>query len=242
MLIDMHAHTSGISRCCKRPAEDIVEIAKNEGIDGIVVTNHYQIHYIPDGDTSSFAKRYVEEYRYAKECGDKAGVWVLLGAEVTMEKHNNAHLLIYGIDEEFIFKYHDMFTYTQEELYRVVKAYGGALIQAHPMRLGENVLLDLDYIDGIEINSHQNPKYDGTHIKDLSAVAKSRGLILTAGGDFHADSRRPLCGAYLPDGITGKGLAEYLLATDRIEIRYQEPFEMVSHKVIYDRKSGIEND
>ena len=33
MLIDMHAHTSGISRCCKRPAEEIVEIAKAAGIE-----------------------------------------------------------------------------------------------------------------------------------------------------------------------------------------------------------------
>ncbi len=237
MLIDMHAHTSGISRCCKRPAEDIVEIAKNIGIDGIILSNHYHKPYITDGDSYGFAKRYVDEYRYTKECGKAVGLEVLLGIEVTMEKHNQVHMLVYGIDEDFILRYHDMFDYTQEEFYRIVKDYGGAMIQAHPMRRGKNVLLDLDYLDGVEINSH--PLYDGTHLVELSDIAKNRGLIITSGGDFHADTHRPLCGAYLPYGITGREVGKYLLTTDRIEIRYQEPFEMISHKALYDRKDGL---
>lgn len=237
MLIDMHAHTSGISRCCKLPAEEIVRIAKDVGIDGIVLSNHYHKPYITDGDFYGFAKRYVDEYRYTKECGERIGLKVLLGIEVTMEKHDQVHLLIYGIDEEFILKYHDMFDYTQEELYRIVKDYGGAMIQAHPMRKGKNVLLDLDYLDGVEMSSH--PLYDGTHLSELSDIAKRKGLIITSGGDFHADTHRALCGAYLPDGIKGRELGQYLLTTDRIEIRYQEPHEMISHKALYDRKSGL---
>lgn len=237
MLIDMHAHSSGISTCCRQPADVIIEIAKNIGIDGIILTNHYHKPYVEDNDALGFAKKYVDEYHFAKECGDKLGFKVFFGVEVTMAKHANVHLLVYGIDEDFVLRHPDMYDYTQEELYRTVKEYGGALIQAHPMRNGKNVLLDLDYLDGLEINSHQ--LYDKTHLVELSEIAKERGYIITSGGDFHADAPRPVCGAYLPDDIVGKDIGKYLLATEKIEICYQEPRETTSHKVVFDRKRGL---
>ena len=237
MLIDMHAHSSGISTCCQQPADKIIEIAQNIGIDGIILTNHYHKPYVKDNDALGFAKKYVDEYRFAKECGDKLGFKVFFGAEVTMDKHSNVHLLVYGIDEDFVLKYPDMFDYTQEELYRIVKNYVGSMIQAHPMRKGKNVLLDLDYLDGVEVNSHQI--YDATHLVKLSEIARERGYIITSGGDFHADAPRAMCGAYLPDDIVGKDIGKYLLKTEKIEIRYQEPRENISHKAVYDRQRGL---
>ena len=38
MLVDLHTHSSGISKCCRIPIEQVVEEAKNVGIDGIVLT------------------------------------------------------------------------------------------------------------------------------------------------------------------------------------------------------------
>lgn len=61
MLIDMHAHSSGISRCCKIGGEEMLLVAKNKGIDGVVLTNHYNKNYITT-NAYDLAKRYVEEY------------------------------------------------------------------------------------------------------------------------------------------------------------------------------------
>ena len=40
MLVDMHCHSKGISRCCKVPIEDILERTKQAGIDAIVLTKY----------------------------------------------------------------------------------------------------------------------------------------------------------------------------------------------------------
>ncbi len=49
MLLELHAHTSGISTCCRAPAPDIVAVAKDIGLDGIVLTNHYDKRFVKHG-------------------------------------------------------------------------------------------------------------------------------------------------------------------------------------------------
>ena len=102
MLIDLHAHSSGISRCCIIPYETVIRTAREVGIDGIVLTNHYQKSYVKDGDYSAFAKRYTEEFRLAKAYGDSIDFKVFFGVEVTMERCGGAHVLLYGVTESFI--------------------------------------------------------------------------------------------------------------------------------------------
>ena len=58
MLIDLHAHSSGISKCCRIPIERVIKEAKRVGLDGIVLTNHYQKNYVTDGDYAAFIRRY----------------------------------------------------------------------------------------------------------------------------------------------------------------------------------------
>jgi hypothetical protein len=99
----------------------------NAGLDGIVLTNHYYKAYVKDGDYVSFACRYTEEFHRAREYGDRVGAKVFFGAEVTMEKHNLAHVLIYGIDENFIESNPTLFDLTQEEFYNLVKLAGGTV-------------------------------------------------------------------------------------------------------------------
>ena len=234
MLIDLHAHTSGISTCCRVPAPEIIRIAQETGIDGIVLSNHYQRSYVRDGDCAAFAKRYVDEYYYTKECADAAGFRVFYGMELTMEKHSGAHILVYGLEPSFTLEHPAMFELTMEELYRLVKDNGGMVVQAHPFRNGKDLLQDLAYLDGVEANSH--PLYDATHVDRLTEIAHSRGLILTSGGDFHADTHRAHCGAYLPESITDtKELCDYLCSTETIKIEVQEPKQMESRTVVYHR-------
>lgn len=237
MLIDLHAHSSGISKCCRIPIEQVIEAAKGVGIDGIVLTNHYQKNYVTDGDYPAFAARYIAEYEHAARLVEGTDFCVFFGIEVTAEKHPGVHLLIYGVDTSFLTAHPTVFDYTQEELYRLVHAWGGILVQAHPMRRVDR-LLDTKYLDGIEISCH--PLYEGTHINELTPIAQQAGVILTAGGDYHADTHRARCGVYLDDSITtAKEIADYLATTDTIKLCVQEVDARESYDVTF-RRGGRE--
>ena len=165
MLIDCHAHTAVVSPCCKGTSEEVILEAKKKGIDGIILTNHYSSYYISGNkmyaDAAEMAKEHIKAYEITKKIGEKHGVTVFLGVEITMELYPFVHLLVYGVDENFWFNNLDMYDYTQEKLYSAVKEAGGVLVQAHPMRKDQNLLLDPQFLDGIEINSHLF--YEGTH-------------------------------------------------------------------------------
>ena len=236
MLIDLHAHSSGISKCCRIPMEQVIEEAKKVGIDGLVLTNHYQKNYVTDGDYPAFAARYIAEYEYAAELVKDSDFRIFFGIEVTMEKHPGVHMLIYGVEPAFLTAHPTLFDYTQEELYRLVHEAGGILVQAHPMRR-QNRLLDTNLLDGIEISCH--PLYEGTHIDELTPIAEKAGLILTAGGDFHADTHRARCGVYLDDTITTvKEIADYLAHTGEVKLCVQEVDARESYDVVFQRGIG----
>ncbi len=219
MLVDLHAHSSGISKCCRIDGREVLLIAKEKEIDGIVLTNHYQKEYVTDGNLE-FAKRYVEEFEYVKNIGIELGLKVFFGIEVTLAKHSNIHVLVYGINENFVLKYSDLFDYSLSELYKLVNDNGGILVQAHPFR-GENRLLNLNYLNGIEVNCH--PLYNGTFYLTIADIAQKHKKLITCGGDFHADTYRPKCGVYFPDDIkTIQEIVQYLKEEKNIEICVQE--------------------
>lgn len=234
MLTDLHAHTSGISRCCRIPYTKVLEETLAHGMDGIVLTNHYQKSYIKDGNVSDFVERYIDEYYVTAKEGSRLGCSVLFGIEVTMELYPAVHMLIYGVDPDFLRKYPTLYDYTQEELYSIVKENNGILIQAHPFRNGATVL-DTDYLDGIEINCH--PLYGKSYREKLYEIASDESLILTCGGDYHADTYRPKCGVYLPDEITDHfGLRDFLLTKGDLVLCVHEPNRSDAEDVIYCRK------
>ena len=245
MLLDLHAHTSGISKCCKIAAPEMLQVALDAGMDGVVLCNHYQKSYVTDGDFDAFARRYVAEYEYTKAAGEAIGARVLFGIEVTTEwipegKDCSVHLLIYGVDTDFVLQHPRMFDYTQEQLYQTVRAAGGVLVQAHPWRKKDR-LIETRYLDGIEISCH--PLYEGTHLAPLAEITAREGLILTCGGDFHNDTHRPTCGVYLPNGIENtRMLAAYLRETDTVTLAVQEVCERRPHRVTFKRGAGIVSD
>ena len=109
-------------------------------------------------------------------------------------------------------------------------------MQAHPFR-GRDGLLDVRYLDGIEASCH--PLYEGTFLDRVTEVAHNAGIILTCGGDYHADTYRPHCGAYLPDSVeSGKDLAKFLCQTDEIKLCVHEVGEQESKDVTFYRHKG----
>ena len=237
MLIDIHAHTSRISECCLGDAETILKVASENGIDGIVLTNHYQKSYVRNGDVDELAKRYTDEYRMAKQLGEKIGVTVIYGMEVTMHRHDDSHLLIYGLEPSFTEEFPELYNMTQEELYNLVKSKDGLLVQAHPFR-ARYYPLDPRFLDGYELSSH--PLYGTSAYDDVTALAIKHGKLLTTGADYHHDvSYRPYCGAFLPDTVCDeKSLAEAFKNADPITLSLHEPKDEKKYLVTYSQKNG----
>ena len=223
MLIDLHAH-SALSRCCKIDGRDNLIMSKELGMGGFVLTNHYDKSYLINDDKLEYANRYINEYYYVNNCAKELGLKAYFGIEVTMSKHNDVHVLVYGVKPEFLLEYPNLYDYTIDELYNLVHQYNAILVQAHPFRKNIDVLLDLNYLDGIEANCHT--KNEGPHLSLVSKIAKDNNKILTCGGDFHNDAPKAKCGVYLPDDIEDTlDIVKYLKETNEIKLCVQESKE-----------------
>lgn len=237
MLIDLHAHSAGISACCLADYMTVLDRTAAAGLDGIVLTNHYLTAYYRSASYEDWIEAYLAEYRAAKRYGEKIGLRVYLGAEISLSTVNDSlHLLLYGIDEDFLRKHSRLCERSQKELFALAEENNALLIQAHPLRPGCH-LLDTAYLHGIELNCHPAHR---TCSDSLPALAEKEGLLLTAGGDYHADvPYRPVCGVFLPDDTAdSRALAAYLKGTAAITLRLHETDGRGWHDVCYPNPKG----
>ena len=222
MLIDLHAHTKGISRCCKADIETVISEAKSQGIDGVVLTNHFQKSYFANSSEEDFIKAYINEYYTMKAIAEKTNFSCFFGIEVTMEKYPKVHMLIYGVEPSFLENNTGICDLTQSELFDLVKKNNGILIQAHPYRNGTTVL-DPAFLDGVEINCH--PLYKKSYCDELISFTEQNSLCVTCGGDFHKDTYRPRCGMYVPENIrTVFDLSEFIKDKNDVMLCVHEPY------------------
>ncbi len=236
MIIDMHCHSKGVSRCCQCTYEQIIDIAKEVGIDAIILTNHYDRNYLKYYESAEdLVEKYQREYKNAKAYGDRVGVKVYYGVEITANSLNvlpAVHLIAYGVDEKFLTDHPYVFDYTLEKIYETVRAYGGILVQAHPFRCADR-LVDTKYLDGIEISCH--PKYNTTSQEKVKEVAHDKGLIITCGADYHGDTPyRPVCGLAvdeLPKDIDG--IVKILRSKDKKTLLVHEVGEQQPQEFSY---------
>lgn len=219
-FIDMHAHTSGISKCCRLPGDQILHIAKEYGYNGIVLSNHFAKSYLEMSGYDAFVDRYLAEYESVKRYGETLDVTVFFAVELTMEYDQRVHILLYGADGAFLHAQKELYMFSAGELYQVCHDHGILVIQAHPYRNGTQPL-PIDCVDGYEVNCH--PVYDKTYSGELLSAQQKNGKILTCGCDYHGDSYRARGGVFLPEWVrTGKELVQYLKEADHIELQVQE--------------------
>lgn len=219
-FFDLHCHTSGISRCCRLNSEEILLQAKAKGYDGIVLTNHYTKEYLEDLDYSAWIEKYIAEFESTKRIGEKLGIEVIFGVEVTYETDPRIHILLYGATPDFLRKNKELYLLKSHELYELCHKNGICVIHAHPFRNGTHPLPYTD-CDGYEINCH--PFYLNTHSQDIIKMQKEKGFIVTCGCDFHGDVYRTGGGTFINDNIKNeKDLADFLLNTKEIKIKVQE--------------------
>ena len=155
LLFDMHVHTSGISRCSRVPAPELVRRCKLTGLDGIVLTNHFAVNHV-DGDPFEWRKKYEEEFYITQKEGEKTGLAVLFGIEVTPLSEGGRDFLIYGVDPDFLYQEKMLYEYNQAQLCSMAREAGAVFVNAHPFRNGKTPK-EPEYLDGVEVNCQSDP-------------------------------------------------------------------------------------
>ena len=95
---ELHCHTKETSLCGQVPAAEIVKMYKEQGYNGIVITDHYSPMtfkpsrvYRPQTDIDFYISGYKEALKYADE-----NFTVLLGMELRYYATANDYL-VYGV-------------------------------------------------------------------------------------------------------------------------------------------------
>jgi len=181
---DTHVHTAETSPCGKVKAEDVVKLYKNAGFSGIVVTDHYYSGLFKNSVHVTWKEKmrdYLKGYKIALEEGEKAGLKVILGVELSFTESFNDYL-IYGITEDFLFEEGELYNLTLKEFRKIADKEGFLIYQAHPFRdMMERA--DPSLLDGVEVyNGH--PYHMNRNDLALE-FAKSNNLKMISGSDFH---------------------------------------------------------
>ena len=223
MLIDMHNHTRVSSRDSRLSPEDLIESAREKGLDGLCVTEHSLI----------------EGAEIAREMGERMRFPVFRGVEA---RTNLGDMLVFGYYRDVP----DGIPF--QDLARVVHEAQGAIFVAHPfrpkgftlhsslMKLGFDLATNwrsvefLELLDGIEVASGRSsleangmagllarrmgapgiggsdahaPEDVGRAVTRFSRPIRSEPDLVTA---LRNGSCEPLWGPPLPNGFVASGL------------------------------------
>ncbi len=220
MKIDPHIHSSGISLCSRMTVEELIDMKREQGYDGAILTNHCQQWYPSVKDPKKWAEDFIAEYERGKRYADEFGFRFFLGIEVTLTEPAYADYLLYGVTPEFLRKTACLCGKSQKELYSICRENGVFLVQAHPIR-DEQTFKDPAYLDGVEINCTER---DYAVWEKVAAFAAENGLTLTCGSDTHyPEAAKRLGGMIVPDEIENAvDFAEYLRNCDQTELYLTE--------------------
>ena len=188
--IELHAHTKPVSPCSEIPPADLVKAYIDQGFDGVVITNHFNL-----GDMKGLPKEegldyYLSGYEEAKKAAEGTSLQVFLGTEIRFNEHAN-EFLIFGVDRLILSECYDYldkgFTAYREN----IKLPDSVLLQAHPFR-DRMVRQEPELLDGIEVfNMH--PGHNSRVAQAAKLAASVPNWIKTVGTDFHHPTHEGLC-------------------------------------------------
>lgn len=185
---ELHCHTN-FSGCSDVNASDVAEKYIAKGYTTVVITNHFNRHYVSrEGGFKELCRgtfNAIEDVRAAA----KGRLNILAGMELTFDCMPNDFLL-YGITEEMISEMEDMFDLRPWQMRDRMHEVGGVIIQAHPFRFGQTVV-NPDEVDGVEVFNGHPGHHSHNDTAKMWALAwaehyrKDGSYILTSGSDHH---------------------------------------------------------
>ncbi|MCR5214033.1 MAG: PHP domain-containing protein [Eubacterium sp.] len=184
-IYETHLHTCEASKCAKAHGADYIDYMRNLGYIGIIVTDHFFNGNTCIPETLPWKERvdlYVTGYEAAYRAAQGKDFSVFFGIEYNFECDE---YLIYGIDKNWLYENADLLSKTRHEVYDLVHAAGGIMVQAHPYRERyyiKQINLTPSICDGIEIFNAGNQNY----MNSLAyKYAEKLGLPTSSGSDIH---------------------------------------------------------
>lgn len=198
-LFDTHIHTKEASSCSRVWAADIVKRYKELGYDGLCITDHFSAsQFEKHGSTfEEQVQKYLSGYLAAKEFEDE-NFHIILGMELRFLENENDYL-VYGFDEDFVLN-NDLTRFHDPEEFRPFAEENNLIIfQAHPFRIGMNVV-DPELLDGVEVynghGDHNSRNSIAYHWSELHSLRK------LSGSDFHGNLNLEPGGVYFEEYLS----------------------------------------
>ena len=184
-MYDLHIHTEESSLCGRIPAKEMIRLYHDKGYQGVAVTDHYNKNFFHSVIHLSWTEQvdsFLQGYRIAKDEAKKYDMDVFLGIEFR-ELSNTNDFLVYGLSEDFLYKYPHLYRLKIEEAVKLFRKNEGVIYQAHPYRSKGSFLSNPDFLDGIEVhNGNSRQSYDEQ--KTQEAVEK-HAFYGISNSDFH---------------------------------------------------------
>ena len=183
---ETHCHTKLVSRCGQLDIKELIELYKDAGYSGIVLTDHYSpmTFDLPDFFSKKRAiDHYLRAYREAKKYSDE-NFTVLLGMELRFHLTVNDYL-IYGITEEMLYELPFLLSLYIKKASKIFHEKGCLILQAHPFRdfISRK---NHPYLDGTEVyNGKASPEANLNSEKWADEINAS---IRLSGSDCHRKS------------------------------------------------------
>lgn len=197
MFTELHFHTKETSFCGKVSAAEGVRAYKEYGYDAVVVTDHlyrsyYESYYNGKLSYEEVTDWWLGGYRAAKAEGDKCGLKVFLGCELSYDNGvADNDYLVFGMTEDMFYKNREIWAWNEERFKSFADEHGLFVSQAHPFR-GWCKPCPKEYLHGTEMfnaHNHHNSHNDLALKRWLDT-----GLIPTCGTDFHDPDANLGCG------------------------------------------------
>ncbi|MBQ8966307.1 PHP domain-containing protein [Ruminococcus sp.] len=183
---ETHLHTAETSACASATGAEQARRYKEEGYDGIFVTDHFfnSNTTVPrDLPWKERVDLYCKGYENARAEGDRIGLKVFFGIEYT---YDGADILVYGLDKQWLCDHPDC----DKDFFRFhddARASGALLIHAHPFRQADYlrgvIKLLPRWVDGVEVYNSGNGEESWN--EEAEWYAKTFGFRVTAGTDNH---------------------------------------------------------
>ena len=191
MIIDMHIHELRYSGDSFLRLENMVEIAKRRGLDGICITDH----------DSMGLKEFAAEY------SEKTGFPIFVGIEFYSLQGD---IVAFGIED------YPKERIPAQEFVDLVQAQGGMCFSAHPFRnnnrgLEENLKI-VKGLDGIEV-LNGSTLYEAN--RKAAEYAAELGLATVGSSDCHVPEKLGIYATYFPREI--RSVQELIRSVKRCE-------------------------
>ena len=189
---ETHLHTAPVSKCARVSVEENLLFYKEQGYDGVFITNHFLDGNInlPAGTSYEDGIRfYFSDYEEAVELGKRIGIKVFCGVELS---YKGTDFLIYGLDKDWYLAHPEIMDMKKSDELRFMMDSGALVIQAHPYREAsyiDHVRLFPRCVHGIEVF---NAGCKNTENPMAKHYAENYGLLPFAGTDNHSGRNQKL--------------------------------------------------